>query len=163
MADTAALIGCLSTRILRASCISSFAWRIELAQTAAYFVRIRVAMFKLTRDVDRQQQLHPEWSDLRARMELMKENLPCIRRKPGFPDTWLECPEYTVNERTRAAAYLADRSDYDQCHLAARPPARFQRVDRPSAQRLASVTWTWVGSLLVIDSLVAVAIITDVQ
>jgi hypothetical protein len=53
-------------------------------------------------------------------MELMTEVLPRIRRKPGFLDTWLDYPEYTVNERIRVAAHLTDRSDHDLSHLTAR-------------------------------------------
>lgn len=41
----------------------------------------------------------------------MKEDLPRIRRKPGFLDIWLDYPEYTVSERIRVAAHLTDRHD----------------------------------------------------
>lgn len=72
-------------------------------------------------------------------MELIKEDLPRIRRKPGFWKTRLNYPKYAINERLRIAPHLTDRGDHDPI-------------------RSGCTT-----SLLVIDSLVAVAIFTDVQ
>jgi hypothetical protein len=43
MADTAALVGCLCARTLRAGCISSFSWRTKPGQVDTFLVRIMVA------------------------------------------------------------------------------------------------------------------------
>jgi hypothetical protein len=99
---------------------------------------------------------HPEWSDWKVRLELIKEQLPYLVKKRGYRDTWLNYPEYTINEPAKAVAYLTDRGDYGLEHLAAiyaratmhaidRYFMQIRRLlmmlERPVTTRIAGLTW----------------------
>jgi transposase-like protein len=112
---------------MRASCLSAFAEHVKKAQCDAFYVRInkgltinekRNVLSGIKRQWDEAKKQHPDLSDSKLKLFLIKERMNSVMHFGKWQDKWIYHPFPSMSEPEKAMCYLTDIQGYDEDHKA---------------------------------------------
>jgi transposase-like protein len=112
---------------IRAACLSAFQQEVSNRTCDAFYVRInkkltvdekRKVMANARKEFNSEKKLHPDITDNKIKLLLIKERLDNMTEIGHWKDKWLSHPFPNMSEPEKAICYLTDLNDYDEDHKA---------------------------------------------